>query len=145
MKVSATSKVKDGFRWRCTGCKGECGIKKSSFFQDSNVTFANWMPFLVVWCSHMHATVQQLGAAIVPRSSNKTAMSMLKSFREMADRMALEKEDDYFGGNGRAVAVVDTGERCNADHVITLYIAQNGHQHMAHARGTPVVPIKSNS
>ena len=90
------------------------------------------------WTRFDYITIAQLKT--VAGVKDKAAKSMANAIRDLCDRIAYEWPDDFMGGNGAAVAVVDVGVQCNGHHDIRLYIDGTGQQHMVHTHNA--MPIK---
>ena len=142
MKFSRTAKVSDKWRWRCTGCKRERSVRTDAFFKDANVPISDWLRFVQVWSQNINVTIRDLQASTTPNLSDRTAGSMIKCIRDMCDRMVFEWPEENLGGNGEAVVLVDTGEKCKGGHHIMLFVGANG-EHLIHNHIR--MPVKPNS
>ena len=51
MKLAETTRVNDGYMWRCTNkrCRTWMSIRSGSFFEESNIPLSNWLHVMYLW------------------------------------------------------------------------------------------------
>ena len=51
MELTETTRVKDGYMWRCTNkrCRTWLSIRSGSFFEGSNIMLSSWLHLMFLW------------------------------------------------------------------------------------------------
>ena len=51
MELTETTRVKDGYMWRCTNkrCRAWLSIRSGSFFEGSNIMLSSWLHLMFLW------------------------------------------------------------------------------------------------
>ena len=102
MKLAETTRVNDGYMWRCTNkrCRTWLSIRSGSFFEESNIPLSNWLHVMYLWA------IQLTGSKIsrLTGLSKPTVIRALGELRTLCSNKILNS-GMKIGGVGKTVEI----------------------------------------
>ena len=102
MKLAETTRVNDGYMWRCTNkrCRTWMSIRSGSFFEESNIPLSNWLHVMYLWA------IQLTGSKIsrLTGFSKPTVIRALGELRTICSNKILNS-GMKIGGVGKTVEI----------------------------------------
>ncbi|XP_068671312.1 uncharacterized protein [Montipora foliosa] len=95
MELTETTRVKDGYMWRCTNkrCRTWLSIRSGSFFEGSNITLSSWLHLMFLWAMQVSGSL-----------SKPTVVRALGELRKICSNKVLNA-GIKLGGLGKTVEI----------------------------------------
>ena len=78
MELTETTRVKDGYMWRCTNkrCRTWLSIRSGSFFEGSNITLSSWLHLTFLWA-------MQISGSKIARLTSLSKPTVVRALGEL--------------------------------------------------------------
>ena len=102
MELTETTRVKDGYMWRCTNkrCRTWLSIRSGSFFEGSNITLSSWLHLMFLWAMQISGSK----IARLTSLSKPTVVRALGELRTICSNKVLNA-GIKLGGLGKTVEI----------------------------------------
>ncbi|XP_068757537.1 uncharacterized protein [Montipora capricornis] len=102
MELTETTRVKDGYMWRCTNkrCRTWLSIRSGSFFEGSNITLSSWLHLMLLWAMEISGSK----IARLTSLSKPTVVRALGELRTICSNKVLNA-GIKLGGLGKTVEI----------------------------------------